>query len=146
MPIPSALEDAGIMTDRYYQKVTMTSDNKDVLDFNGYHGVVYRPLPGEEDVQVNYTVTISDRRNNATLGEKTFTMTVKAMEQTEIDQAALWMNKICTEEVYWNGIKGSNSAKDNEPEDKRHYTEIMKNKANIEYLREAKTMPFAEQK
>ncbi|MFR2531226.1 MAG: immunoglobulin-like domain-containing protein [Anaerovoracaceae bacterium] len=142
MPIPSALEDAGIMTDRYYQKVTMTSDNKDVLDFNGYHGVVYRPLPGEEDVQVNYTVTISDRRNNATLGEKTFTMTVKAMEQTEIDQAALWMNKICTEEVYWNGIKGSNSAKDNVTGDLKPFAEILNNNGSVEYVRGAINLTF----
>lgn len=45
MPRPSLLEDEGIFTDRYYQKVTMTSSNTDVLDFYGYHAMIYRPLP-----------------------------------------------------------------------------------------------------
>lgn len=142
MPIPSALETNGIMTDRYYQKVTMTSSNEDVLEFNGYHGVVYRPLPGEEDVQVSYTVTISDRRNNATLGEKTFTLTVKAMEQSEIDEAASWMNRVCTEEVYWNGIKGSNMSKDSITDDLKPFVEVLDNNGQLQYIRGAINLTF----
>ncbi len=142
MPIPSVLETNGIMTDRYYQKVTMTSSNEDVLEFNGYHGVVYRPLPGEEDVQVSYTVTISDRRNNATLGEKTFTLTVKAMEQSEIDEAASWMNRVCTEEVYWNGIKGSNTSKDSITDDLQPFAEVLDNGGQLQYIRGAINLTF----
>ena len=51
MPRPALLEEKGIMSDSYNQKVTMVSLTPDVLDFNGYHAMVYRPLPGEEPVK-----------------------------------------------------------------------------------------------
>lgn len=72
MPTPGQLESAGILPDRYNQKVSMTSSNTDVLEFSGYHAVVYRPLPGSPAVDVSYTVRILDRRNNALLGEDVF--------------------------------------------------------------------------
>lgn len=51
MPRPALLEEKGIMSDSYNQKVTMVSLTPDVLDFNGYHAMVYRPLPGEKPVE-----------------------------------------------------------------------------------------------
>ena len=142
MPRPSLLEDEGIFTDRYYQKVTMTSSNTDVLDFYGYHAMIYRPLPGEDDATVSYTIRISDRRNNATLGEKTFTMTVKALTQEEIDTAAAWMNSVCTDEVYWNGIKGENTSKDNVTSALNPFVEITNNNGELQYIRGAINITF----
>ena len=142
MPRPSILQDNGIMTDSYNQKVVMTSDNEDVLEFNGYHAYIYRPLPGEESVTVNYTIKILDRRNNALLGEKTFSLTVKPLEQSEIDAAAAWMNKICTEEVFWNGIKGENTSKDNVTSSMEPFEEILDNNGQIEYVRGAINLTF----
>ena len=126
MPRPSVLQDAGIMPDSYNQKVTMTSSKTDVLQFNGYHAEIYRPLPGEPDAEVEYTIRILDRRNSTVLGEKTFTLTVKALTQTEIDDAAAWMNKISTESVYWNGIKGKNISKDQITTDLDPFVEILR--------------------
>ncbi len=142
MPRPSVLQDNGIMTDSYNQKVVMTSENEDVLEFNGYHAYIYRPLPGEEAVTVNYTIKILDRRNNALLGEKTFSLTVKPLEQSEIDAAAEWMNKICTEEVFWNGIKGENTSKDNVTSSMEPFEEILDNNGQIEYVRGAINLTF----
>ena len=142
MPRPSLLEDEGIFTDRYYQKVTMTSSNTDVLYFYGYHAMIYRPLPGEDDATVSYTIRISDRRNNATLGEKTFTMTVKALTQEEIDTAAAWMDSVCTDEVYWNGIKGENTSKDNVTSALNPFVEITNNNGELQYIRGAINITF----
>ena len=142
MPRPSILQDNGIMTDSYNQKVVMTSDNEDVLEFNGYHAYIYRPLPGEESVTVNYTIKILDRRNNALLGEKTFALTVKPLEQSEIDAAAAWMNRICTEEVFWNGIKGENTSKDYVTSEMNPFEEILDNHGEIEYVRGAINLTF----
>ena len=142
MPRPSILQDNGIMTDSYNQKVVMTSDNEDVLEFNGYHAYIYRPLPGEESVTVNYTIKILDRRNNALLGEKTFALTVKPLEQSEIDAAAAWMNRICTEEVFWNGIKGENTSKDYVTSEMNPFEEILDNNGEIEYVRGAINLTF----
>ena len=98
MPRPSILEDNGIMSDSYNQHVTMTSSNTDVLQFNGYHAVIYRPLPGEEPETVNYTVTITDRRTKNVLAQNTFEMTILPLTQKEIDDAAAWMSISCLSE------------------------------------------------
>lgn len=142
MPRPAVLEDNGILTDRYYQKVVMTSGNTDLLEFNGYHAYVYRPLPGEDPAEVEYTIQILDRRNNALLGEKTFKMTIKPLEQSELDAAAGWMNKICTEEVFWNGIKGENTSKDYVTSEMNPFEEILDNNGEIEYVRGAINLTF----
>ncbi len=126
MPQPAELQSAGILPDRYNQKVTMSSSNTDVLQFNGYHAEIYRPLPGEPDAVVKYTIRILDRRNSALLGEKTFSLTVKALTQAEIDEAAAWMKQISTESVYWNGIKGENTSKDQITTDLDPFVEILK--------------------
>ena len=142
MPRPAVLENNGILTDRYYQKVVMTSGNTDLLEFNGYHAYVYRPLPGEDPAEVEYTIQILDRRNNALLGEKTFKMTIKPLEQSELDAAAGWMNKICTEEVFWNGIKGENTSKDYVTSEMNPFEEILDNNGEIEYVRGAINLTF----
>lgn len=74
MPRPALLEKAGIMTDSYNQKVTMVSLTPDVLDFNGYHAMVYRPLPGEKPVEAKYVVTITTRSSDLLLARQEFTV------------------------------------------------------------------------
>ena len=143
MPRPSILEDNGIMSDSYNQHVTMTSSNTDVLQFNGYHAVIYRPLPGEEPETVNYTVTITDRRTKNVLAQHTFKMTILPLTQKEIDDAAAWMKQVCTEDVYWNGIKGENTDKNHITGNLKPFEEILKNAdGSIEYIRGAVNITF----
>ena len=143
MPRPSILEDNGIMSDSYNQHVTMTSSNTDVLQFNGYHAVIYRPLPGEEQTTVNYTVTITDRRTKNVLAQNTFEMTILPLTQKEIDDAAAWMKQVCTEDVYWNGIKGENTDKNHITGNLKPFEEILKNAdGSIEYIRGAVNITF----
>ncbi len=143
MPRPSILEENGIMSDSYNQHVTMTSSNTDVLQFNGYHAVIYRPLPGEEPKTVNYTVTITDRRTKNVLAQNTFEMTILPLTQKEIDDAAAWMKQVCTEDVYWNGIKGENTDKNHITGNLKPFEEILKNAdGSIEYIRGAVNITF----
>ena len=143
MPRPSILEENGIMSDSYNQHVTMTSSNTDVLQFNGYHAVIYRPLPGEEQTTVNYTVTITDRRTKNVLAQNTFEMTILPLTQKEIDDAAAWMKQVCTEDVYWNGIKGENTDKNHITGNLKPFEEILKNAdGSIEYIRGAVNITF----
>ena len=143
MPTPGTLETAGIMPDRYNQKVTMVSNNTDVLEFNGYHALIYRPLPGEEAVDVEYTVMISDRRNGATLGQKTFSLTVLPLTEEELTAATDFMNRVCTEDVYWNGIKGENIDKKQVTTDLNPFAEILPGSGNeVQYIYGAINLTF----
>ena len=143
MPRPSILEENGIMSDSYNQHVTMTSSNTDVLQFNGYHAVIYRPLPGEKPETVNYTVTITDRRTKNVLAQNTFEMTILPLTQKEIDDAAAWMKQVCTEDVYWNGIKGENTDKNHITGNLKPFEEILKNAdGSTEYIRGAVNITF----
>ena len=143
MPRPSILEENGIMSDSYNQRVTMTSSNTDVLQFNGYHAVIYRPLPGEEPATVNYTVTITDRRTKNVLAQNSFEMTILPLTQKEIDDAAAWMKQVCTEDVYWNGIKGENTDKNHITGNLKPFEEILKKAdGSIEYIRGAVNITF----
>ena len=74
MPRPYLLQQEGIMTDSYNQKVTMVSLTPDVLDFNGYHAMVYRPLPGEEAAEARYVVTITTRSSGQLLARQEFSL------------------------------------------------------------------------
>lgn len=143
MPAPGALEDAGILLKRDYEKVSMESEDEDVLSFYGYHAMVYRPLPGEPDKTVNYTVRINDRINGNLIAEKTFSMTVKALSQEEIDNAAAIMQSIATDEVYWNGIKGENEDKEHITENLKPFEEILPGEnGEVTYVRGAVNITF----
>ncbi|MDO4478308.1 MAG: cell wall-binding repeat-containing protein [Lachnospiraceae bacterium] len=110
MPRPADLAKVGIMQDRSNQRVVLTSGDTKVLSFYGYRANIYRPLPGEPDAEVSYTVEIQNRSDDSKVAGKTFTMTVKALTQAEIDEAAALMNCVATQEVYWNGLKPDNAA------------------------------------
>ena len=144
MPRPAVLTEAGIM-DRDVMKVKMESGNTDVLDFYGYHAQLYRPLPGESDVTVPYTIRIVDYYNESDIyAEKTFYLKVKALTQKEIDDAKVFMSKALTEEAYWNGIKGNNTDKNSVTSDLNPFVEILQDEnGELKYVRGTANITFA---
>lgn len=143
MPRPALLEKAGIMTDSYNQKVTMVSLTPDVLDFNGYHAMVYRPLPGEKPVEAKYVVTITTRSSGLLLARQEFSFTIQPFTQQELDGAAAFMTEALTEGVYWNGIKNKNTDKTKVTSDLYPFAEICKNEdGTLKYVRGTVNMTF----
>ena len=143
MPRPALLEEKGIMSDSYNQKVTMVSLTPDVLDFNGYHAMVYRPLPGEEPVEAKYVVTITTRSSGLLLARQEFSFTIAPFEEQELKDAAAFMTEALTEGVYWNGIKNENTDKTKVTSDLYPFAEICKNKdGTLKYVRGTVNMTF----
>lgn len=143
MPRPALLEKAGIMTDSYNQKVTMVSLTPDVLDFNGYHAMVYRPLPGEKRVEAKYVVIITTRSSGQLLARQEFNFTIQPFTQQELDGAAAFMTEARTENAYWDGIKNKNTDKTNVTSDLYPFAEICKNKdGTLKYVRGTVNMTF----
>lgn len=143
MPRPYLLQQEGIMTDSYNQKVTMVSLTPDVLGFNGYHAMVYRPLPGEEPVEAKYVVTITTRSSGQLLARQEFSFTIQPFTQKELDDAAAFMTKALTENAYWDGIKNENTDKTKVTSDLYPFAEICKNKdGTLEYIRGTVNMTF----
>ena len=143
MPRPALLEEKGIMSDSYNQKVTMVSRTPDVLDFNGYHAMVYRPLPGEEPVEAKYVVTITTRSSGLLLARQEFSFTIQPFTQQELNGAADFMTEALTENAYWNGIKNENTDKTKVTSDLYPFAEICKNEdGTLEYVRGTVNMTF----
>lgn len=143
MPRPALLEEKGIMSDSYNQKVTMVSLTPDVLDFNGYHAMVYRPLPGEEPVEAKYVVTITTRSSGLLLARQEFSFTIQPFTQPELDGAAAFMTKALTENAYWDGIKNKNTVKTKVTSDLYPFAEICKNEdGTLKYVRGTVNMTF----
>lgn len=143
MPRPALLEQAGIMSDSYNQKVTMVSLTPDVLDFNGYHAMVYRPLPGEKPVEAKYVVTITTRSSGLLLARQEFSFTIQPFTQQELDDAAVFMTKALTGDVYWDGIKNKNTDKTKVTSDLYPFAEICKNEdGTLKYVRGTVNMTF----
>lgn len=143
MPRPALLEQAGIMSDSYNQKVTMVSLTPDVLDFNGYHAMVYRPLPGEKPVEAKYVVTITTRSSGLLLARQEFTFTIQPFTQQELKDAAAFMTEALTEDVYWNGIRNENTDKTKVTSDLYPFAEICKNEdGTLKYVRGTVNMTF----
>ena len=143
MPRPYLLQQEGIMTDSYNQKVTMVSLTPDVLGFNGYHAMVYRPLPGEEAAEARYVVTITTRSSGQLLARQEFSFTIQPFTKQELDDAVAFMTKALTGDVYWDGIKNENTDKTNVTSDLYPFAEICKNKdGTLEYVRGTVNMTF----
>ncbi len=143
MPRPALLEQEGIMSDSYNQKVTMVSLTPDVLDFNGYHAMVYRPLPGEEPVEAKYVVTITTRSSGLLLARQEFSFTIQPFTQQELDGAAAFMTEALTENAYWDGIKNKNTDKTKVTSDLYPFAEICKNEdGTLKYVRGTVNMTF----
>lgn len=143
MPRPYLLQQEGIMTDSYNQKVTMVSLTPDVLGFNGYHAMVYRPLPGEEAAEARYVVTITTRSSGQLLARQEFSFTIQPFTQQELDGAAVFMTEALTGNAYWNGIKNENTDKTKVTSDLYPFAEICKNEdGTLEYVRGTVNMTF----
>lgn len=143
MPRPALLEEKGIMSDSYNQKVTMVSLTPDVLDFNGYHAMVYRPLPGEKPVEAKYVVTITTRSSGLLLARQKFSFTIQPFTQQELEGAAAFMTEALTENAYWNGIKNENTDKTEVTSDLYPFAEICKNEdGTLKYVRGTVNMTF----
>lgn len=143
MPRPYLLQQEGIMTDSYNQKVTMVSLTPDVLGFNGYHAMVYRPLPGEEAAEARYVVTITTRSSGQLLARQEFSFNIQPFAQKELDDAAAFMTEALTEKAYWNGIKNENTDKTKVTSDLYPFAEICKNEdGTLEYVRGTVNMTF----
>lgn len=143
MPRPALLEEKGIMSDSYNQKVTMVSLTPDVLDFNGYHAMVYRPLPGEKPVEAKYVVTITTRSSGLLLARQEFSFTIQPFTQPELDGAAAFMTEARTENAYWDGIKNKNTVKTEVTSDLYPFAEICKNEdGTLKYVRGTVNMTF----
>ncbi len=143
MPRPALLEKEGIMSDSYNQKVTMVSLTPDVLDFNGYHAMVYRPLPGEKPVEAKYVVIITTRSSGLLLARQEFSFTIQPFTQQELKDAAAFMTKALTGDVYWDGIKNKNTDKTKVTSDLYPFAEICKNEdGTLKYVRGTVNMTF----
>lgn len=143
MPRPYLLQQEGIMTDSYNQKVTMVSLTPDVLGFNGYHAMVYRPLPGEKAAEARYVVTITTRSSGQLLARQEFNFTIQPFAQKELDDAAVFMTEALTENAYWDGIKNKNTDKTKVTSDLYPFAEICKNKdGTLKYVRGTVNMTF----
>lgn len=143
MPRPALLEEKGIMSDSYNQKVTMVSLTPDVLDFNGYHAMVYRPLPGEKPVEAKYVVTITTRSSGLLLARQEFSFTIQPFTQQELNGAAAFMTEARTENAYWDGIKNKNTVKTEVTSDLYPFAEICKNEdGTLKYVRGTVNMTF----
>lgn len=143
MPRPALLEEKGIMSDSYNQKVTMVSLTPDVLDFNGYHAMVYRPLPGEKPVEAKYVVTITTRSSGLLLARQEFSFTIQPFTQPELDGAAAFMTEARTEDAYWDGIKNKNTVKTKVTSGLYPFAEICKNEdGTLKYVRGTVNMTF----
>lgn len=143
MPRPYLLQQEGIMTDSYNQKVTMVSLTPDVLGFNGYHAMVYRPLPGEEAAEARYVVTITTRSSGQLLARQEFSFTIQPFTKQELDDAAAFMRKALTGDVYWDGIKNKNTDKTKVTSDLYPFAEICKNEdGTLKYVRGTVNMTF----
>lgn len=132
--------------DGKYTPILITSSNESVvesLEANAARAWVYRPLPGQEDAKVTLTVKIlsrpsgsgKDYANMQVLARKDIQITVPAMTQTEIDAAAAFMKKVCTEDVYWEGIRKANTARDNVTGDLWSFMEIVPDGDGYKFLR-----------
>lgn len=132
--------------DGKYTPILITSSDESVvesLEANAARAWVYRPLPGQEDAKVTLTVKIlsrpsgsgKDYDNMQVLASKEIQITVPAMSQTEIDAAAAFMKKVCTEDVYWEGIRKANTARDNVTGDLWSFMEIVPDGDGYKFLR-----------
>lgn len=114
--------------------IQFTSSDPSVITINGARATVDRPLPGGPAKKVTLTAQIRLRPEDAPatdfdkftlLAEQSIELTVLPMVQSEIDAAAAFMKKVCASDVYWAGIKDTNTAKDDITADLHPFAEIV---------------------
>ena len=150
---PTTSDMRGVFADNYgadfdgkYTPILITSSNESVvesLEANAARAWVYRPLPGKDAAKVTLTVKIlsrpsgsgKDYANMQVLASKAIEITVPAMTQDEIDTAAAFMKKACTEDVYWEGIRKANTARDHVTGDLQPFMEIVPDGDGYQFIR-----------
>ena len=106
--------------------------------------VTYRPLPGQSAKTVTVTVKILSRPSGegkdydsmTVLASKDITLTVQPLTQDELDAASAFMTKVCTEDVYWEGIRKANSDRDRITGDMRSFIEIVPDGDGYKFVRD----------
>ena len=106
--------------------------------------VTYRPLPGQSAKTVTVTVKILSRPSGegkdydsmTVLASKDITLTVQPLTQSELDAASAFMTKVCTEDVYWEGIRKANSDRDHVTGDMRSFIEIVPDGDGYKFVRD----------
>ena len=146
------LRDYGKYFDGKFTPILITSSDENVVVSNGGYNTarasVYRPLPGSEDAKVTVTVSILDRPSGTgtatgTLAKVDLDLTVLAFTQDELDSAAAFMKLVCTEDVYWQGIKKANTARDNVTGDMWGFIEIVPDGDGYKFIRNMNDYNFA---
>ena len=104
--------------------------------------LTYRPLPGQEAKTVTITMKIlsrpsgegTDYASMPVLASKDITLTVQPLTQEELDTAA-FMKLVCTEDVYWEGIRKANADRDHVTGDMRSFIEIVPATTGYKFIR-----------
>ena len=105
--------------------------------------LTYRPLPGQEAKTVTITMKIlsrpsgegTDYASMPVLASKDITLTVQPLTQEELDTAAAFMKLVCTEDVYWEGIRKTNADRDHVTGDMRSFIEIVPATTGYKFIR-----------
>ena len=105
--------------------------------------LTYRPLPGQEAKTVTITMKIlsrpsgegTDYASMPVLASKDITLTVQALTQEELNTAAAFMRLVCTEDVYWEGIRKANADRDHVTGDMRSFIEIVPATTGYKFIR-----------
>ena len=71
--------------------VSYSSNNSDVLSFNGYRGFVVQPQNRDENVDV--TLTVTNKKNPEITASKTLTLGISRLDEAEVDAEIALMQK-----------------------------------------------------
>ena len=135
--------------DGKYTPIMLYTSNADVVvsagptTANVARMLTYRPLPGQEAKTVTITMKIlsrpsgegTDYASMPVLASKDITLTVQALTQEELDTAAAFMKLVCTEDVYWEGIRKANADRDHVTGDMRSFIEIVPATTGYKFIR-----------
>ena len=134
---------------KYTPVLLTTSDDSVVVSAdpataNVARMVTYRPLPGQAARTVTVTMKIlsrpggegKDYASMTVLASRDITLTVQPLTQTELDAAAAFMQKVCTEEVYWEGLRKANTDRNGVTGDMRSFIEIVPNGDGYKFVRD----------
>ena len=144
-----SLRDYGKSFDGKYTPILLCTDKDNVVvsadpsTANTARMLTYRPLPGKDDVTVTVTIKIlyrpsgegKDYSSLKVLASKDITLTVQPLTQSELDTASAFMKKVCSADVYWEGIRNANTDKSNVSFDMRSFIEIVPNGDGYKFIR-----------
>ena len=123
--------------DGKYYPVTITASGSEALkapDVNNAARVeVCRPGPSQKDAEGTITVTLHDRDTSVT-ASRTFQIKAPALTQEEIDRELALMERV--KAAYFDGLKGSNTAKDNVRTDLTPFFEVYEQNGELVWVRE----------